>query len=69
MDNIKHRKVIQISLGLHQGGALAALCDDGSMWIKDCPWDARDNWIRVVNVPAIRILQTATAPASEREGE
>lgn len=48
---MESRKVIQISFALHQGGALVALCDDGSMWILERPWDGASQWERVKDIP------------------
>lgn len=53
------RKVVQISIALMSGetmdslgGGIVALCDDGTMWIKDTA--IIDDWQQIPNVPQIQ---------------
>lgn len=60
------RKPIQICAAAYQGFGVVALCDDGTIWMNDRPYDVNGttpncNWYQVRSIPGTE----ATPPASE----
>ena len=57
------RKVVQISLALYEGAGLVALCDDGTMWMNERPYDTRGetthcNWREIRDIPQDKAGET-----------
>lgn len=43
----KPNKVIQIALAAYQGMGLVALCEDGSLWFTERPYDIKMTWAQL----------------------